>query len=296
MSGPAPHRPGPDLPPPPRPQGLYQPAVVHAGVVRTAGMTPRRDGVLQYTGQVGDDLTTDEGRRAAALAAANALAAVVDAAGGVEDVDRILTMTVWVAAAAGFTEHTAVADGASSLLADALGGPPPARAALGVTSLPGGAAVEVTLVAALRTGEADPAAGVRLVADEPRPGYGITLRVSVGTATTATHELASAVGGCGAVLTALDVVEPGGNQLTIDVSCDVHDEEHMRAVADHLDHLAGVEVRSVSDRTFLSHLGGKLAVAPGCQSSTATTSRASTPPASPASPRPSAATRPTPTT
>lgn len=140
-----------DLPDPPKAQGNYQPVTVHRGVAYTAGMTPRRDGALQATGQVGRDLSVDEAQQATALATANALAAVVAEVGGLAGVDRVLAMTVWIAAPSDFTEHTAVADGGSEVLHRVLGGPPPARAAIGVSSLPGGAPVEVALVVGLRS-------------------------------------------------------------------------------------------------------------------------------------------------
>lgn len=142
--------PGGQLPPPPVAQGHYQPVSVHEGIAYTAGMTPRRDGKLVVTGRVGADLDPERAREAAALATANALAALAAAAGGLDRVERVLAMTVWIAATADFTGHTAVADGGSQLLADMLGGPPAARAAVGVASLPGGAPVEVALVASLR--------------------------------------------------------------------------------------------------------------------------------------------------
>lgn len=94
----------------------------------------------------------------------------------------------------------------------------------------------------------------------PGPGYGITIRVVTVPSVTATGVLAAAVAESGAVLTALDVVEAVSGTMTVDVSCDTLDAEHMRRVVAHIGRLPGVEVRSVSDRTFLSHLGGKLSV------------------------------------
>lgn len=154
------------LPAPPRPQGGYVPAVRHGcgagrlnGLVVTAGMTPRVDGVLQCRGQVGRDLTTVEARSAARIAADNALAAALAALEQGQRLDRVLRLTVYVNAAAGFEEHTAVADGASSRLRELLGDRgDAARAAVGVASLPGGACVEVELTCAWRAAEAAPVA------------------------------------------------------------------------------------------------------------------------------------------
>jgi enamine deaminase RidA (YjgF/YER057c/UK114 family) len=134
------------------PQGAYVPAVVHAGVAYTAGMTPRRDGTLVVCGVVGRDLDVAAAREAAGMAAANALTAVVEAVGDLSAIVRCLKMTVFVAAVDGFTEHSRVADGASQVLRERLGERGAvARSAIGVASLPSGAPVEVELVAAVRS-------------------------------------------------------------------------------------------------------------------------------------------------
>lgn len=140
------------LPAPPRPQGSYLPAVVHGGLVFTAGMTPRVDGKLTVHGIVGADLTVGQAREASALAAANALAAAASAAGGLNHLNRCVRLTVYIACTAAFTGHSTVADGASEALGRLLDGPPPARTAIGVASLPSGAPVEVELLAALAEG------------------------------------------------------------------------------------------------------------------------------------------------
>lgn len=138
------------LPAAPQPQGRYLPAVVHDGVAYSAGMTPRVEGRLLAQGLVGRDVGLQQACDLAGVAAGNALAAVVAAVGGVERIVRCLQLTVFVAGAPGFTEHTAVADGASAALLAALGRRGAvARAAVGVAGLPGGAPVEVSLVAAV---------------------------------------------------------------------------------------------------------------------------------------------------
>ena len=138
------------LPLPPRPQGGYVPAARHGDLVVTAGMTPRVDGVLTSRGQVGSDLTVEEARAAAAIAVANALSAALSVVGEGQDLARVVHLAVFVNAAPGFEGHTAVADGASDRLGELLGEAGAAsRAAVGVTSLPGGASVEVVLTCGL---------------------------------------------------------------------------------------------------------------------------------------------------
>lgn len=135
----------------PRPQGAYVPAAaepLRAGdlLIASAGMTPRVDGRLTVTGLVGRDLDVARAREAAALAARNAVAAMT--AGDLDRVRGWLRMTVYVACADGFTELTAVADGASAVLDELTPGlGRPARSAIGVRALPGGAPVEVELTA-----------------------------------------------------------------------------------------------------------------------------------------------------
>src|SRR4029434_144765 len=50
--------------------------------------------------------------------------------------------------------------------------------------------------------------------------------------------------------------------LVADLTCDTSDATHATQVTQALEGLAGVEVRKVSDRTLLLHLGGKIEVTP----------------------------------
>jgi enamine deaminase RidA (YjgF/YER057c/UK114 family) len=134
------------------PQGAYVPAVVHGGLVWTAGMTPRRNGELLIRGTVGREVDVATAREAVAIAAGNTLTAVAEALGGLDAVERCLRLTVFIAAVEGFTEHAAVADGASAVLVERLGERGVvARSAIGVATLPSGAPVEVELLAAVRS-------------------------------------------------------------------------------------------------------------------------------------------------
>jgi len=141
------------LPEVPAPQGFYVPAAIGGTVIASAGMTPRVDGELVVRGTVGAELAVGEAAAAAGIAARNALAAVAAAAGALERIDRCLRMSVFVACAPGFTQLSAVADGASAALAEHLGEHAmPARSAIGVLALPSGAPVEVELTATVRPG------------------------------------------------------------------------------------------------------------------------------------------------
>lgn len=142
------------LPPVPEPQGRYETAVAHGGLVFTAGMTPRRDGRLVAVGRLGAEVDLATGQDAAGLAALRALSAAAAAVGGLHRVVRLVRLGVLVRCTGDFTDQTAVADGASRALIDALGDAGRvARTAYGVPALPGGACVEVELVAAYDPGE-----------------------------------------------------------------------------------------------------------------------------------------------
>lgn len=153
----------------PRPQGAYTAAVVDGTSAFTAGMTPRVDGALVVRGRVGAELDLPAARRAAGLAARNAVTALVAALGDASRLRRFLRMTVYVACADDFHELSAVADGATDGLlaahADLVAGqgpepadpdrrapavPLPVRSAVGVRTLPQNAPVEVELTAAVR--------------------------------------------------------------------------------------------------------------------------------------------------
>lgn len=140
------------LPPPPEPAADYLPWTVTGSLVHIAGQTPKIGSELQFTGQIGNELTLVQGQQAAQLCALRLLGALRAAAGDLDRVLRIAKLTVFVSAAPGFADHSAVADGASRLLATALGdGGRHARSAIGVASLPGNAAVEIDMVAQIIT-------------------------------------------------------------------------------------------------------------------------------------------------
>jgi len=96
----------------------------------------------------------------------------------------------------------------------------------------------------------------------PSAGFSITIRVSVRADASAIGRLTTAVGEAGGVVTAVDVVDSDAVNVVVDLTCDTADSAHAEQVVDCLEKLDGVDVRKVSDRTFLLHLGGKIEVAP----------------------------------
>ena len=93
------------------------------------------------------------------------------------------------------------------------------------------------------------------------PGYGITIRVDGPASAQPVSEITQVISAAGAAITALDVVESVLDRVVIDVTCDAIDAEHAEAITAALSKNPNLNVRKVSDRTFLLHLGGKIEIA-----------------------------------
>jgi malate dehydrogenase (oxaloacetate-decarboxylating) len=93
------------------------------------------------------------------------------------------------------------------------------------------------------------------------PGYGITIRVDGPASAQPVSEITQAILATGATITALDVVESVLDRVVIDVTCDAIDAEHAETITAALSANKNLNVRKVSDRTFLLHLGGKIEIA-----------------------------------
>ncbi len=133
----------------PIPQGKYKPAVRYGNLIFTAGMTPRRDGVLIMSGKITPDRPLDDYREAVIQATSNALAAAQNTLKEGEKIVQILSLTVYLNAAPDYMTHAKIGDIASEWLYEQLGEAGiGARAAIGMGTLPGNAPVEVQLVAA----------------------------------------------------------------------------------------------------------------------------------------------------
>ncbi len=93
------------------------------------------------------------------------------------------------------------------------------------------------------------------------PGYGITIRIDTDMSIAPTSLIPAVVAAAGGTLTALDVVESNQDHVTIDITCDAIDADHGVEITDAIKAASPqINIRNVSDRTFLLHLGGKLEV------------------------------------
>ena len=138
---------GLQLPPIPKPQGSYVPAVRSGDLVFVAGQLPMRDGKLTCKGKVGRDVDVDQAREAARICFLNALAALASAGVDPGTVTRVVRLGGFVQCVDGFSEQPKVINGASDLcraVFEEIG--LHARAAVGVNALPLNAAVEIETV------------------------------------------------------------------------------------------------------------------------------------------------------
>jgi len=134
----------------PIPQGNYKPAIRHGDLVFTAGMTPRKDGVLIMTGKVDPAQPIEIYRDAIRQAAANCLTAARNTLKEGESIVQILSLTIYINAEPTYTTHAKIGDVVSEYLCEELGeAGVAARAAIGMGTLPGNAPVEVQFIAAI---------------------------------------------------------------------------------------------------------------------------------------------------
>jgi enamine deaminase RidA (YjgF/YER057c/UK114 family) len=135
------------LPAPPEPFGAYAEAVQTGSLLFLSGMLPTEGHTATFVGRVGVELDVEAGRRAAHLAALNALAVARQYLGSLDRVTRVVRLGVSVATAGDVRDHPKVADGASELLQAVFGKDKnPCRLVYGVASLPLGASVELEVI------------------------------------------------------------------------------------------------------------------------------------------------------
>ena len=133
------------------PGARYAAVVVHDGLAWVSGQLPREGDRVVAKGKLGRDIDVAAAQHGARIALLRALAALRDELGDLARVKQVLKLTVYVNSTEEFLDHSAVADGASTLIYD-LFGPElgeHARTSVGVAQLPRDGCVELDLVAAL---------------------------------------------------------------------------------------------------------------------------------------------------
>ena len=136
---------GLELPQATAPIANYVPYTVSGKLVVVSGQVSVRNGKAEYVGKLGAGMAIADAQQAAKLCALNILAHLKNACGGnLDRVNRVLRLGGFVNCTPDFTDMPQVVNGASDLMVAVFGDAGKhARAAVGVSSLPLGVAVEV---------------------------------------------------------------------------------------------------------------------------------------------------------
>lgn len=135
------------LPPVSIPAAAYVPFVQTGNLIFISGHIARQEG-KPWVGQLGKNIFTEEGKRAARAVAVDLIGTLHAAAGDLNRVKRIVKLMSLVNSTPDFTEQHLVTNGASELIGQIFGDKGAhARSAFGVAQIPMGACVEIEMIA-----------------------------------------------------------------------------------------------------------------------------------------------------
>jgi len=137
-----------ELPPAPKPMGVYKPMVVVGKLVYVSGHGPLLPNGTLIEGRVGQDLSLEEGKKSARQVGLAILATLIENLGDLGKINRVVKVLGMVNSTADFREHPAVINGCSELFAEVFGPEKGigARSAVGMGSLPGNIPVEIEVI------------------------------------------------------------------------------------------------------------------------------------------------------
>lgn len=137
-----------ELPPAPKPAGVYKPVVVVGNLAYVSGHGPlKSDGTL-LTGKVGSEVDQQAGYAAARQTGLAILSTLRAHFGSLNRISRVVKTLGMVNAAPDFQQHPAVINGFSDLMSQVFGADHGvgARSAVGMGSLPGNISVEIEVI------------------------------------------------------------------------------------------------------------------------------------------------------
>ena len=137
-----------ELPPPPKPAGVYKPVVVVGNMAYVSGHGPLKSDGTMMTGRVGADVDKQGGYNAAKQVALTILTTLRTSLGSLNRVKRLVKTLGMVNATPDFKDHPAVINGYSDLMKQVFGDDNGvgARSAVGMGSLPGNISVEIEAI------------------------------------------------------------------------------------------------------------------------------------------------------
>jgi enamine deaminase RidA (YjgF/YER057c/UK114 family) len=137
-----------ELPPAPKPAGVYKPVVVVGNLVYVSGHGPLKSDGSLMTGKVGSEVDQQFGYNAARQTGLAILASLKRDLGSLDRIRRVIKTLGMVNATPDFANHPAVINGCSELFAQVWGSDQGvgARSAVGMGSLPGNISVEIEVI------------------------------------------------------------------------------------------------------------------------------------------------------
>jgi enamine deaminase RidA (YjgF/YER057c/UK114 family) len=103
------------------PPGSFELVTLHGGIAYVAGHAPMDGSMVLVEGAVGDELTLEDGYRAARLTGLSMLASLKRALGDLDRVQRWLRAVGYVHAGPGFHDNAKVVNGFSDLILEIWG-------------------------------------------------------------------------------------------------------------------------------------------------------------------------------
>ena len=139
---------GLELPPAPKPSGVYKPLVVIGNLAYVSGHGPLKSDKTMITGRVGADCDLEGGYLAARQTGLAILSTLRQYLGSLDRVTRVIKTLGMVNSTPDFKDHPAVINGCSELFRDVWGEEHGvgARSAVGLGSLPGNIASEIEVI------------------------------------------------------------------------------------------------------------------------------------------------------
>ena len=143
---------GLELPPAPKPAGVYVPCLIVGDLAYVSGHGPVLANGTMMTGKVGATLSLEEGKAAAQQVGLTILSTLKSSLGDLSRVKRVVKVLGMVNATADFADHPMVINGCSELFAAVFGSEKGvgARSAVGMSSLPSDIPVEIEALFQLR--------------------------------------------------------------------------------------------------------------------------------------------------
>lgn len=137
-----------ELPPAPKPVGVYKPIVIVGNLAYVSGHGPLKPDQSLITGRVGADVDLAGGKLAARQVGLAILATLRSELGSLDRVKRVVKVLGMVNCTPDFLDHPKVINGCSELFAEVFGAENGigARSAVGMGSLPGNIAVEIEAI------------------------------------------------------------------------------------------------------------------------------------------------------